>query len=131
MVASRADIRHLRCCGQRFRGVNMTDLLLTFVGLTAVASTAWAIRDAMKSPNALMGLLYSTFSMVIWIVFAYTALSVDVGVDDQGNVVTASYEPLALLGFAAALVMLPLVIKASLETLNAGDFAEQFTGGGY
>lgn len=99
----------------------MNPTLLALVGLSAVGATAWTIHDAFSSPDARRGLIYAAIALVTWLVFAYSALAVDIGVDDQGEPVTTAYEPLALLGLLGAVVVLPFVFKSTMEVID-GEF---------
>lgn len=98
----------------------MTPLMLVFLGTIAAIVSAWAFRHAFTSPDAGMGLVYSAMGMVLWFVFAYSSLHIQVEWDatTEENVTIAS-EPMALLGLFAGLLMAVLVYQAAIQVFDS------------
>lgn len=97
----------------------MTPMMLVFLGLIAVGVSFWAVRQAFTSPDAAMGLLYSSLGMVLWFVFAYSSLEVQVEWNaTEDEAVTVSSEPLAFLGLIGGLLMAVLVYMAAVQVFD-------------
>jgi ABC-type Co2+ transport system permease subunit len=77
----------------------MDVLSFWIIGLLAIAASAISMTDSKIDP-----LMSGTFSLVMWVMFAFSAYSVEVSVGG-GTSVTHSYPALALLGILAAVIM--------------------------
>ena len=82
------------------------------IGLLAVLSSGYS----MSSRSDLDPLMTGAFSLIMWIVFAFSAYSVQVSVGG-GSSVTHSYPALALLGILGAVIMFLTILE------NAFDFS--------
>ena len=77
----------------------MDVLSFWIIGLLAIVASAISMTDRKIDP-----LMSGTFSLVMWVMFAFSAYSVEVSVGG-GTSVTHSYPALALLGILAAVIM--------------------------
>ena len=77
----------------------MDVLSFWIIGLLAIVASAISMTDSKIDP-----LMSGTFSLVMWVMFAFSAYSVEVSVGG-GTSVTHSYPALALLGSLAAVIM--------------------------
>ena len=77
----------------------MDVLSFWIIGLLAIVASAISMTDSKIDP-----LMSGTFSLVMWVMFAFSAYSVEVSVGG-GTSVTHSYPALALLGILAAVIM--------------------------
>ena len=77
----------------------MDVLSFWIIGLLAIAASAISMTDSKIDP-----LMSGTFSLVMWVMFAFSAYSVEVSVGG-GTSITHSYPALALLGILAAVIM--------------------------
>ena len=77
----------------------MDVLSFWIIGLLAIVASAISMTDSKIDP-----LMSGTFSLVMWVMFAFSAYSVEVSVGG-GTSVTHSYPALALLGILAAVNM--------------------------
>ena len=77
----------------------MDVLSFWIIGLLAIVASAISMTDSKIDP-----LMSGTFSLVMWVMFAFSAYSVEVSVGG-GTSITHSYPALALLGILAAVIM--------------------------
>jgi len=77
----------------------MDVLSFWIIGLLAIIASGMSMTDSKIDP-----LMSGTFSLVMWVMFAFSAYSVEVSVGG-GTSVTHSYPALALLGILAAVIM--------------------------
>lgn len=95
----------------------MTPELLALLGVLAsitLTSAAYGGLTGRLTPE--VGIVAAATAVILWGSFAYAALAVDVGVDEStGEIVTTSYEPLAMLAAIAALASVVILGKATIE----------------
>jgi len=77
----------------------MDVLSFWIIGLLAIIASGMSMTDSKIDP-----LMSGTFSLVMWVMFAFSAYSVEVSVGG-GTSVIHSYPALALLGILAAVIM--------------------------
>lgn len=96
----------------------MTPVLLAVLLAIAACTTAYSWHHAFSKPNPAMGVLYASVAMVLWGIFAYSSLAVDINVDNNNDIVTTAYEPLAMVGLLGMVVVAPLIYKGGLELID-------------
>lgn len=90
--------------------------LLGLIGALVSIGTVYGGLTGSINPNA--GMIGAITGAIIWIVFAYGSLSVDIGVDDGGSIVSTAYEPLAWAGMLGALVLVLVAVFAAVEVVK-------------
>lgn len=95
----------------------MDVLSFWIIGLLAIIASGMS----MSSRTDIDPLMTGTFSLVMWVMFAFSAYSVEVSVGG-GTSVTHSYPALALLGILAAVIMFLGLLQHAFNF----DFVDNF-----
>jgi len=100
----------------------MNQLIFITIGLVATGITIGVIaggrRNSMSSEAGLVG---GVVGLSLWAVFAISADSVEI-VTNSGEIITYSYQSLAVLGVAASALCLFAVYEAALSQLNKEEY---------
>ena len=97
----------------------MDVLSFWIIGLLAIAASAISMTDSKIDP-----LMSGTFSLVMWVMFAFSAYSVEVSVGG-GTSITHSYPALALLGILAAVIMFLGILQHAFNFDFIDEIREQ------
>lgn len=109
----------------------MNELVWLFVGTLAFAVSTLAIREGARlfskgRGNAIAETLGGYVGMALWLLWSFGAMNVETV--SNGETVTTTHEPVALLGVVFAVTLLVVALDGTVRLFNAYESSEDLMG---